>query len=146
MAIKVPSAAEVAEKWARITAQRSGDYKAGVTGAGSDWEKGATDAQAAFVAGVTSGNIGKMYAGGIKRAGSAKYERKATGVGADRFSGGVQAAVGDMQSGVDPFLATIAGIDLGKRGMRGDAMNLERVRKIDEALFKKRLALRSAGV
>lgn len=145
MATRVPSAAEIAAKWAKIAAQRSPEYQAGVTGAGSTWETNAKAAKAAFQAGVTSGNIGQMWAGGIARAGGAKYERKATGVGKDRYSGGVTAAQGDMQTGMDPMVATIAGVTPPARQPRGSAGNLQRVAAYANALNAKRLALRAAG-
>lgn len=145
MATNVPSADKVAEKWARVAAGRSSDYQAGVTGAGSKWEQNTAAAVANFQAAVTSGNIGKMFAGGVKRAGAAKFERKATGVGKDRFSSGVNAAVQDMKDGIQPMLETIASVTPPPRGPRGSDSNIERVRAYAKALNMKRLALRSAG-
>ena len=145
MAIKVKSAAEAAEKWQRIASGRGGDYEKGVTGAGSDWESKTLAAKAAFQAAITAGNIGQMFAGGVKKAGGAKYERKATGVGKDRYSGGINAAVVDFQSGIEPMLSTIASLTLPARAPRGSEANLARVREVAVALNKKRLALRAAG-
>ena len=145
MATKVKSAAEIAEKWARIAGQRASDYAAGVTGAGTTWETNAKAAKAAYTSAVTAGNIGQMWAGGVARAGGAKYERKATGVGKDRYSGGVSAAVGDMQSGMEPMVQTIASVTPPARQPRGSEANLARVRAYATALNAKRLALRAAG-
>lgn len=145
MATKVPSAADIAAKWATIAAQRSPQYKTGVTGAGTTWETNTSAAKAAFQSAVTAGNIGNMYAGGVKKAGGAKYERKATGVGADRYSGGVTAAQPDMQSGMEPMVATIQAVTPPARQPRGSEANLARVRAYSTALNAKRLALRAAG-
>jgi len=145
MATKVPSAADIAAKWARVASSRSPEYQAGVTGAGTTWEANSSASKAAFQASVTAGNIGQMWAGGIKRAGGAKYERKATGVGKDRYSGGVTAATADMQSGMEPMVQTIASVTPPIRQPRGSEANLARVRAYSSALNAKRLALRAAG-
>jgi hypothetical protein len=145
MAIKVKSAAEAAKKWGEVTPGRSAYYQAGAAAAGGDWESATVAAQKNYVAGVTAGNIGQMFAGGVRRAGAAKYQRKIVDVGAARFGQGVNAAVADMQSGIEPMLATIAGLTLPARAPRGSSANLERVRLVADALNKKRMALRAAG-
>lgn len=145
MATDVKSAAQVAEKWARVTAGRGADYEAGAVGAGAKQNQNAIAAQKAFVAGVTSGNIGAMYAGGLRKAGAAKYDRKVKDVGVSRFSTGVTAAQADMASGMEPMLATIAAVTPPARAPRGDTANQARSTVYQVALNKKRLALRSAG-
>lgn len=144
-AIKVKPLADVAKKWGEVTPQRSGYYQAGAAAAGSDWEKNTLDAAANFVAGVTQGNIGKLFSGGVKQAGAAKYTRKVNDVGAGRFSTGVTAGVQDYQTGMDPMLSTLASITLPARQPRGSVANAQRVTAIMDALHKKRLALRAAG-
>ena len=145
MAIKVKTAQEVAAKWAQVTPGRSQYYESGVKGAGADWESGALAAVANYKAAVSAGNIGSMYSGGVKKAGAAKYTRKAGDVGVGRFAQGITAGQVDMQSGIEPMLATIAGITLPARAPRGSESNLARVRAVATALNQKRLALRAAG-
>jgi hypothetical protein len=145
MAIKVKPLADVAKKWGEVTPQRSGYYETGALAAGGDWEKNTGDATANFVAGVTAGNIGRLFAGGVKNAGAAKYTRKVKDVGVSRFSQGVTAGVPDYQSGMDPMLSTLASITLPARQPRGSVANAQRVTAIMDALHKKRLALRAAG-
>lgn len=145
MAIKVKSAAEVIKKWLEVTPARAGYYESGAVGAGGEWEQKTSAAAAAYKAGVSQANIGQMFAGGVKKAGAAKYDRKVKDVGVSRFSQGVQAAGADYGSGIEPMLQTIAGITLPARAPRGSEANLARVREIAVALNKKRLALRAAG-
>jgi hypothetical protein len=145
MAIKVKSVAEVAKKWAEVTPGRSAYYEAGASVAGAEWESGAVAAAASFKAAISAGNIQAMYAGGVKKAGAAKYNRKVKDVGVGRFGQGVTAAVPDYSTGVEPMLATIAAITLPARQPRGSAANLQRVSVIATELNKKRLALRAAG-
>jgi hypothetical protein len=145
MAIKVKSAAEVAAKWAEQTPGRSAYYEAGVKGAGAEWEANTKAAAANYKAAISSGNIEKMFAGGVAKAGAAKYTRKAVDVGVGRFSSGVTAGKVDYQSGIDPMLQTIAAITLPARAPRGSESNLARVRAVASALHAKRMAERAAG-
>lgn len=144
-AVTVKSLAEVVRKWLDVTPGRASYYEQGASNAGAEWEKEASLAKAAFKAAVTAGNIGEMFAGGIKNAGAEKYNRKVKAVGVPRFSQGVQAAGPDFQKGVEPMLATIAGLTLSARAPRGSESNLARVREIAVALNRKRMALRAAG-
>jgi hypothetical protein len=145
MPTKVKPLAEVAKKWAEVTPGRSGYYEMGALAAGGDWEKGATDSAANFKAAVTAGNIDKLFAGGIKKAGAAKYTRKVKDVGVSRFSSGVTAGITDYSDGVGPMLDTIASVTPPARQPRGSAANAQRVIAYMDALHKKRLALRAAG-
>ncbi len=86
-----------------------------------------------------------MFAGGLRRAGAAKYDRKVKDVGVARFSSGVQAAQADMAAGMEPMLATIAAVTPPARAPRGDTANQARSVVYQVALNKRRLALRSAG-
>jgi hypothetical protein len=144
-AMKVKALADVSKKWAEVTPGRSAYYEAGAGVAGADWERGASNAKGAFKAAVSAGNIDQMYAGGVKRAGASKYERKVKEVGVSRFGPGVAAAEPDYADGVGPMLDTLSGITLPARAPRGSAANLQRVGVIATALNKKRLSLRAAG-
>ena len=144
-AIRVKPLADVVDKWVDVTPGRSAYYEKGASVAGSDWEKGATDAAAAYKLAVTAANIDAMFKGGVKRAGAGKYERKVKDVGVARFGPGVTAAKTDFSDGVGPMLDTIAGVTLDARQPRGSAANYKRVQDIGTALHKKRLALRAAG-
>jgi len=145
MAIKVKPLADVVKKWVDVTPARSAYYESEASIAGADWEKGATAAATAYKAGVTAPNIEKMFTGGIKRAGAAKYERKVKAVGVSRFGPGVIAAEADFNTGVAPTLDVIRGITLAPRAPRGSLANYARVQAIGVELNKKRLALRAAG-
>lgn len=145
MAIKVKSASESADKWASQTPGRAQYYQAGAAAAGGDWETNTVAAKANYEAAIRAGNIGNMFAGGVKKAGATKYTRKINDVGAQRFASGIQAGKQDYQGGIEPMLATIASITLPARAPRGSESNLARVRAIATALNQKRLALRAAG-
>ena len=145
MAIKVRSLEETVQRWSEKAAAGATYYASGVKGAGEDWLKGALGAGAAYKSGISAGNIQQLFEGGIKKAGSEKYVRKATTVGPGRFSEGVSVGAPDFRIGVDPFLAVIAGTTLTTRGARGAEVNWSRVKQVGDPLHKKRLALRAAG-
>lgn len=145
MSTKVKSAAQIAEKWGRVTPGRATEYASETPSAAAEWEAKTLASKAAFQGAVTAGNIGDMFAGGVRKAGAAKFSRKVTDVGVNRFGTGVTAAIADMQSGMDPMVATIASITPPARQPRGSAANIQRVSVYADALHAKRLSLRAAG-
>jgi len=145
MAVKIKSAADAAKKFTEVTPGRQSYYETGVKGAGADWESGALAATQAYKSAVSAANIDKMFSGGVKKAGAAKYVAKASTLGPARFSQGVQVSGPDYQAGVDPFFAVIAAETLTARGPRGSPGNIQRVTQIATDLNKKRLQLRAAG-
>ena len=144
-AIAVKSAADATTKWSTNAAAAQSYYAAGVANAGNTWQQNTINAAGNYDSAVKAGNIKQMFSGGVKKAGAAKYQTKATQLGAPRFSQGVQAAGPDYSAGVAPYLATIAGLTLAARAPRGSASNLQRVTQIATALNAKRLAQAAAG-
>ena len=142
---KAPAASEIAEKWANVTPGRASYYEAGVTSPEEDWEKNAAAQASTYKAAVQAADIDKRFSGGVHKAGTAKWQRKAKDVGVGRFGTGVSAAQGDMSTGVEPYVAVINATELASRKPRGDPGNLERVKAIATALHTKRLALIGAG-
>lgn len=145
MPIRVKSIAEVAKKWGEITPGRSAYYEAGASNAGDEWLKQTLAAAASFKAALSAANIQQLFAGGVARAGAAKFNRKVKEVGIARFGQGVAAGVPDYAAGEAPMLEALAGVELGPRAPRGSAINYARVEKVGVALNRKRLALRAAG-
>ena len=141
----VPSADEVAKKWADETPRRATYYEKATPPAADRWATNTTAAADNYKAAVQAVDIAKRFAGGIKRVGSAKFKRKVEAVGIARFGPGVSAALEDMKTGVDPYLAVIGATDIPDRKPRGDPANYERVKKIGVALNTKRLALLAAS-
>ena len=145
MAIKIASAAEIAAKWVEVTPGRSRYYETNTPASASDWEANTKAAESIYAAAISAAGVSKRFAGGVAKAGAAKFARKVTALGVSRFGPGVQAAVSDMQAGFDPYVAIIAAISLPKKGPRGDSANYARVAAVGDPLHKKRLALLGAG-
>jgi hypothetical protein len=139
MAINIKSADVIAKKYAQRGAAAGPDYQAGVQNPRQDWQQATTAAANTWGAGVQQAVSNGSFAKGVNAAGTAKWQRKASGVGATRYGPGVQAAQGDYQSGVAPYLQVIAGITLPPRNPKGDPANIQRVAAIATALRQKKL-------
>jgi len=135
---------EIAKKWVEVTPGRAAYYEAGVKNPLEDWASEAVAAAPTYKAAVTVPHIDKLYAGGVKMAGTAKWQRKAVDVGVPRYGPGVSAAVDDFKGGFAPYYEELTRIELPERGPRGADINFERVKVIGKALAKKRLALKAA--
>lgn len=145
MAIKIRDVGSAARKWGEVTPGRSSYYDAGVSAPTKDWAAETVAAAASFKAAVQAGDIDRRFTGGVKRAGTAKWQRKAKDVGVGRFGPGVSAAVADYQTNVAPFFDEISRVTLPPRQPRGSDANIERVRAVAKALAAKRIALKTAG-
>lgn len=126
----------VSDKWSRRTAGATQDYAAGVRSPKNDWQQKTLEASDAQAAGVQAAIANNSFEKGVSKAGSAKWQRKASGVGAQRYGPGAQAAKGDYEAGFGPYAQVIQGVTLPPRGARGDPRNYENVRLIGEALHK----------
>ncbi len=142
--ITVKSASEVAQKWADVTPGKSAYYEAEAPEAGAAWETNTVAAGPTYKAALSAADIQKRFVGGVKRAGAEKFARKVKDVGVARYGPGVAAAKEDMASGIEPYLAVLAGLDIPDRGPRGSTANYAIVAKVGEALHKKRLAILAA--
>jgi len=143
--VKVRDLETIAKKWVEETPKRAPYYEAGVKSPKEDWATEATSAAPVYKAAVTAPNIDKLYAGGIKKAGTSKWQKKAIELGVVRFGPGVSAAKDDYASGFAPYRDTIEATDLPERGPRGADKNWERSKVLGKALNLKRLALKAAG-
>lgn len=142
--IRTISPGDVAEKWATVTPGRSSFYQTGTVGKGGEWESKTVAAKGTYKTGVSVAGIENRFAGGVRRAGGGKWERKISAVGVGRFGPGIAAAKDDYMTGVSDYLSMLSGMSIPDRGPRGDPGNYAIVQKVGDALHKKRLALLGA--
>jgi hypothetical protein len=136
---KIRSIEEIAEKYARVTPQRSADYEAGIKTPKVDW-RAETEASAdRWAQGIQQAIGNKSFEKGVRRVGTEKWQKKALELGVTRWGPGVSAAKGDYAQGFAPYAQEIASVQLPPRGARGDPRNLERVAKIAMALHARKL-------
>jgi len=132
---------EIGAKWTRVTPQRTEDYTIGISNPRRDWEKETAAAAATYKAGVDAAHTKGLFAKGVKRAGTKKWQAKALAKGPTRFAEGVYLAGDDYEAGFAPYREAIAAVDLGPRFPKRDPRNIDRVRKVVEALVAKKLSL-----
>jgi len=137
--MKVPSAAEIAKKWARVTPERTEDYEEGVRNPKKNWEVETAAAEDNYEDGIKKAMARKAFGKGVKRAGTEKQQRKCIEKGIPHFGEGVRLAEGDMEAGMEPVVRVLSGLKLPKKYSKGDPRNLERVKVIADALHKMKI-------
>lgn len=139
MAVAIKSASEIAEKWARVTPQRTADYEQGVQNPGKDWEAETKAAESRFAAGIQAAVADKRFGKGVAAAGTSKWKEKTLQKGVQRWGPGVQVAQEDMEAGFAPYQGVIAGLTLPQKYPKGDPRNIQRVAAIAKALHDKKI-------
>ncbi len=140
-AIKVKSSDASAEKWSTNAGMSAEEYRVNAEAAAQEWASRTAAAGDTFHQAVSAPAVKTRFVRGVQKAGAEKYARKIRDVGGSRFGPGVAAARSDYQSGVEPYLQTIAGLTLSARRPRGDPSNYRRVEEVGKALNAKRMAL-----
>jgi hypothetical protein len=140
MPIQIKSPDAVAKKYATRGAAAGADYAAGVATPRQDWATATEAAQSTWGAGVQQAISNGSFSKGVAKAGTPKWQRKASGVGAQRYGPGVQAAQGDYQTAVSPFLDVLRNLTLPPRNPKGDPGNIQRVAVVAAALRAKKIS------
>ncbi len=137
---EIKSLASIKDKWTRVTPGRSEDYKIGIANPRRDWATAAEGGKENWKAGIDAAANKDLFAKGIAKAGTSKWKSKALAKGPSRFSEGVYLAGDDYSKGFEPYRNAISGADLGPRFPRRDPRNVDRVRRIVDALVTTKLA------
>ncbi len=135
----VPSAADIAAKWGRVTPERIIDYEKGVRNPLRDWETETKAAESRYEDGIKAAISRKAFGKGVSRVGTAKQKAKTILKGIPRWPEGVRVAEDDMRKGMESVVKTLEGITLPPRYAAGDPRNIERVRVIQQALHKMKI-------
>lgn len=136
---EIRSLAAIKEKWTRVTPGRTEDYKLGIQNPRRDWAEEATASESNYKAGVDAAQAKGLFVKGIAKAGTAKWKDKALKKGPGRFAEGVYIAGPDYEKGFAPFHAAIERVDLGPRFPKRDPRNLERVKKVVDAMIEEKV-------
>ena len=131
---KIKSAAEIAEKYGRVTPMRAADFEAGVKAPLENWEEKTRAAESNYEQGVTASIGNKSFGKGVTAAGNAKWQRKTIEVGVGRWGTGVRAGQPDYQKSFEPFRGVIETTTLPPRYPKGDPRNIDRVNSMAKAL------------
>lgn len=144
MPTPIKAIADIVEAWASYTPARSDRYAKYGSVAGDNWLRETTAAADNWHTAVTM-TTAQTFAGGARKAGAAKFNRKVKDVGVARFGPGVAAAKSDYNTGFAPYAEVIAAVTPPARGPRGAAQNYQIPQAYGDPLHAKRLALRAAG-
>lgn len=136
---EIKSIAAIQEKWGRVTPGRTEDYTNGIKNPKRDWAKSATDAKESHKAAMVAAGQNDSYAKGIAKAGTARWQDRATRKGPSRFAEGVIVGASDYGAGFGPYADVIKSTQLTPRFPKGDLRNLDRVKTISQALRKKKM-------
>jgi len=136
---EIKSLSSIRDKWTRVTPGRTEDYKLGIQNPRRDWAEEAEAAKDNWKAGIDAAAGKDLYAKGIRAAGTNKWREKAIKKGPGRFAEGVYIAGPDYEKGFKPYHDAIEAVDLGPRFPRRDPRNIERVKRVVDALVKTKL-------
>jgi len=137
---EIKSLASIREKWTRVTPMRAEDYRIGIQNPKRDWAD-ATEGQAdTWKAAITEAANKGLFAKGVRKAGSKKWQEKSLQKGPGRFSEGVMVAGGDYEKGFAPYREAIEATTLPPKYPKGDPRNIQRVAVIAAALRAKKMA------
>lgn len=137
--MRVRSAADSAEKFARVAPDRARDYAAGVADANVDWQGPTERAKETWADGVSQAARDDRFAKGVKRSGTEHWRNKTTSMGVQRWPAGIREAKKDYEEGVAPYIEELSRVNLPPRAPRGDPRNIERVAAIAKALADRRM-------
>jgi hypothetical protein len=133
---EIKDVAAIQEKWARVTPQRTDDYKIGVSSPRRDWQKEAVAAKETHKAAMAAAAAADAYAKGVAKAGTSRWQQRALAKGPARFAEGVLVGASDYGQGFAPYQQVIKATALPARFPRGDPRNIQRVATIAAALRK----------
>ena len=136
---EIKSLSQIRDKWTRVTPGRTEDYKLGIQNPKRDWAEETEAGADNWKAGVDKAASLDMFAKGVKEAGTKKWQDKALKKGPGRFAEGVYIAGPDYEKGFAPFHEAISRVDLGPRFPKRDPRNLERVKRIVDALVAQKV-------
>jgi hypothetical protein len=137
---KTKEIGKIVDNWKKYTAVHVDDYLTGIQNPRNDWATATAAAETNWKAGLTAAQTAGRFAKGVAKSGTAYWKEKATVKGRSRWPEGV--AVGDQNysAGITPYLQVITATDIGPKYAAGDPRNIERVRKLADALHKKKLS------
>lgn len=136
---EIKALSQIRDKWTRVTPGRTEDYKLGIQNPKRDWETETIAGADNWKAGIDQAHANNLFSKGVSKAGTSKWRDRALKKGPGRFSEGVYIAGPDYEKGFAPYHAAIERVDLGPRFPKRDPRNLERVKRIVDALVAEKV-------
>jgi len=137
--VKIRASKDIKDKWLKVTPERADMYEAGVKAPLEDWESQTIGAEKSYEDGIKESIADKRFSKGVKKVGTAKWQKKTLEKGVPVFADRVRIAGDDYEKGFAPYRDEIEKTTLPARFPKGDPRNIERVKAIALALYKKRV-------
>jgi len=134
----------IANRWQKVSSVSQQEYTDGVMNPRKDWATATQNAAASYAKGVQTAISNGSYAVGVKKAGTAKWQKGAVEKGPSRWAEGIRLAGDAYSQGFAPYREVIARTVLPARGPKGDPQNINRVAILATALHKEKVS-RSSG-
>lgn len=136
---KVKSMERVGKKWETNASNAQSAYTDGVQNPRTDWATATAAAETAYQTGVQNAITKKRFGSGVKKAGTAAWQKGAIEKGPTRFAQGVQGAQEAYKKGFEPYHTVLSNIQLPARVEKGNPANLNRVAAVANALHAEKL-------
>ena len=136
---EIKSISAIRDKWTRVTPGRIEDFKLGIQNPKRDWEQETIAAADNWKLGIDAAAAKGLFPKGVTKAGTKKWQDKALKVGPGRFSEGVFIAGPDYERGFAPYREAIQRVDLGPKYPKRDPRNLDRVKRVVDALVAEKV-------
>ena len=136
---EIKSISAIRDKWTRVTPMRQEDYKLGIMSPKRDWAEATLEGSDNWKIGIDMAHAKGLFPKGVAKAGTAKWKDRALKKGPARFAEGVYIAGPDFEKGFAPYRDAIERVDLGPRFPKRDPRNLERVKRVVDALVAEKL-------
>jgi len=131
---------KISAKWKEIASQRGPEYAEGVKNPKTDWADATEGASENYKEGIARSIEKDLFSKGVRKAGTAKWQKRAVEVGASRYPTGIRASEQAFQEGFAPYHQVLTSLDLPPRYPRGDIRNYNRVQEVGKALNEKRMS------
>ncbi len=133
-------ASSVAQKWIRVTPQRSQDFEEGVQNPRKPWKASTLSAAQRHTDGVQKAIQEKRFEKGVSKTSEEDWKQNTISKGRTRWGEGVAIAQDKYARNFAPYLSVMTSIDPGPKFPKGDPRNIDRVKKIAMALHKKKVS------
>jgi hypothetical protein len=143
MAVSVKDASAAAQKFVTRAQAAGTDYANGVANSGNKWSQNTAASAQTWAQGVSQAAANGQFQKGINSTSQQKFTNRVSTVGSQRYGTGVANSAGAWQTGVTPYLQTIAGLTLPARQPKGSPANYQRVQAVGDALRAKKLGMNS---
>ena len=137
--MKCKTAAAIAEKWSRVTSERTQDYEDGVRNPRKDWKTNAVASEGNYQEALKQSFTRKERVRGIEKVGTAGQQAATIEKGIPRWPEGVRVAQGKMADGMEMVVKAIQSVTERPKYPKGDPRNLDIVKDITQAIHKAKI-------